>query len=121
MKPQSRVAQTRRSRPCLCATRNQGRWFTPDPLGGDIMNPQSLNRYAYALNNPTTLTDPLGLDTIYCGSVAGRFSLDSQGNVPLMLPRRSLHEARRADERVSSRRRIHAASTYRRWRAEVFA
>jgi len=33
------------------------------------MNPQSLNRYAYALNNPTTLTDPLGLTSIpACGS-----------------------------------------------------
>ncbi|MGH9401963.1 MAG: hypothetical protein ACRD2P_07650 [Terriglobia bacterium] len=50
----------------------EGRWLTPDPLGGDITNPQSLNRpeqagifgYAYALNNPTTLTDPLGLDSM---------------------------------------------------------
>ncbi|MGH9404520.1 MAG: RHS repeat-associated core domain-containing protein [Terriglobia bacterium] len=40
----------------------EGRWLSPDPLGGDIPNPQSLNRYAYALNNPTTLTDPSGLD-----------------------------------------------------------
>jgi RHS repeat-associated protein len=40
-----------------------GRWMSPDPLGGDISNPQSLNRYAYAGNNPTTLTDPLGLCT----------------------------------------------------------
>ncbi|MGD0007084.1 MAG: RHS repeat-associated core domain-containing protein [Terriglobia bacterium] len=38
-----------------------GRWHSPDPAGGDISNPQSLNRYAYVLNNPTTLTDPLGL------------------------------------------------------------
>jgi len=38
-----------------------GRWLSPDPLGGDISNPQSLNRYAYVLNNPTTFTDPLGL------------------------------------------------------------
>jgi RHS repeat-associated protein len=37
-----------------------GRWLTPDPMGGDLTNPQSLNRYAYALNNPETLTDPLG-------------------------------------------------------------
>jgi RHS repeat-associated protein len=42
------------------------RWMTPDPLGGDISNPQSLNRYSYALNNPTTLTDPLGLTAIDC-------------------------------------------------------
>jgi hypothetical protein len=39
---------------------NAGRWLTPDPMGGDLTNPQSLNRYAYALNNPETLTDPLG-------------------------------------------------------------
>ncbi|HEV2499937.1 MAG TPA: RHS repeat-associated core domain-containing protein [Terriglobia bacterium] len=44
----------------------EGRWLTPDPLGGDITNPQSLNRYAYALNNPTTLTDPLGLQAGAC-------------------------------------------------------
>ncbi len=42
-----------------------GRWLTPDPLAGDITNPQSLNRYAYALNNPCSMTDPLGLDA--CG------------------------------------------------------
>ncbi len=42
-----------------------GRWMSPDPLGGDITNPQSLNRYAYALNNPTTLTDPTGLCSDY--------------------------------------------------------
>src|SRR5208337_4125828 len=40
---------------------NPGRWHSPDPLGGDITNPQSLNRYAYVMSNPTTLTDPLGL------------------------------------------------------------
>src|SRR5579875_3960344 len=44
----------------------EGRWLSPDPLGGDITNPQSLNRYAYALNNPTTLVDPLGLDATNC-------------------------------------------------------
>ena len=40
---------------------NLGRWMTPDPLGGDVTNPQSLNRYAYVTNNPTTYSDPLGL------------------------------------------------------------
>jgi RHS repeat-associated protein len=40
---------------------SQMRWLSPDPLAGDILNPQSLNRYAYVLNNPTTLTDPTGL------------------------------------------------------------
>jgi RHS repeat-associated protein len=40
----------------------QGRWLSPDPLAGSIFNPQSLNRYAYVLNNPTTFTDPTGLE-----------------------------------------------------------
>src|SRR5439155_11519580 len=39
----------------------QGRWLSPDPLAGSGMNPQSLNRYAYVLNRPTSLVDPLGL------------------------------------------------------------
>ncbi len=46
------------------------RWLSPDPLAGSISNPQSLNRYAYVLNNPCNLTDPLGLTacdiTIVC-------------------------------------------------------
>jgi RHS repeat-associated protein len=50
----------------------QMRWLSPDPLAGDITNPQSLNRYAYVMNNPTTLIDPLGLwcepDNPTCGS-----------------------------------------------------
>ena len=41
-----------------------GRWMSPDPAGlgaVDLSNPQSLNRYAYVLNNPTNWIDPLGL------------------------------------------------------------
>jgi hypothetical protein len=36
--------------------------MTPDPMGGHVEDPQTLNRYAYARNNPTSLTDPTGLD-----------------------------------------------------------
>jgi hypothetical protein len=42
----------------------QGRWPSPDPLGPgafSLADPQSLNRYAYVLNNPGTFIDPLGL------------------------------------------------------------
>jgi RHS repeat-associated protein len=46
---------------------NTGRWLSPDRLGGRISNPQSLNRYAYVLNNPATLIDPLGLDDCPAG------------------------------------------------------
>jgi hypothetical protein len=34
----------------------------PDVLGGGTGNPQSLNRYAYSLNDPVNMTDRLGLD-----------------------------------------------------------
>ena len=58
-----------------------GRWLSPDPLGGDITNPQSLNRYAYVLDNPTTLIDPLGLDNCIQGKGAGRsVSCQNGGN-----------------------------------------
>jgi RHS repeat-associated protein len=37
-----------------------GRFITKDPLPGFSTSPQSLNRYAYAHNNPINLTDPTG-------------------------------------------------------------
>jgi RHS repeat-associated protein len=43
----------------------QGRWLTPDPAGKGAVkldDPQTWNMYAYVRNNPTTLTDPTGLD-----------------------------------------------------------
>jgi len=39
-----------------------GRFMTPDPMGGHLEDPQTLNKYAYVRNNPVTLTDPTGLD-----------------------------------------------------------
>jgi RHS repeat-associated protein len=38
-----------------------GRFWQPDPIAGDPTDPQSLNRYAYVLNDPLDFTDPLGL------------------------------------------------------------
>jgi hypothetical protein len=48
-------------------THAMGRWMSPDPYDGsyDAGNPQSLNRYSYALNNPLSLIDPSGLDCVY--------------------------------------------------------
>jgi len=42
---------------------NMGRFMTPDPLGGSLVDPQTLNKYAYTRNNPVNLTDPTGLYT----------------------------------------------------------
>jgi RHS repeat-associated protein len=36
------------------------RFVSPDPIISDYKNPQSLNRYAYTLNNPVRFTDPTG-------------------------------------------------------------
>ena len=43
---------------------NEGRWTTPDPSGSSafsLVDPQSLNLYAYVRNSPLSLTDPTGL------------------------------------------------------------
>ncbi len=42
---------------------SMGRFTSPDPLlsSGELHDPQTWNRYAYALNNPLLYTDPLGL------------------------------------------------------------
>lgn len=45
-----------------------GRFLSPDPSGpyyADPANPQSLNLYSYAQNNPLSNTDPTGLDCVY--------------------------------------------------------
>ncbi|MBU6999009.1 MAG: RHS repeat protein [Theionarchaea archaeon] len=38
-----------------------GRFLTRDPLTGTNTSPQTLNRYAYCLDNPVKLIDPVGL------------------------------------------------------------
>jgi RHS repeat-associated protein len=45
-----------------------GRFMSPDPSGlylANPTNPQSLNLYSYARNNPLSNTDPTGLDCVY--------------------------------------------------------
>jgi len=44
-----------------------GRWMTPDPAGlaaADPANPQTWNRYAYVMNTPANMVDPLGLQGV---------------------------------------------------------
>jgi RHS repeat-associated protein len=47
-----------------------GRFLSSDPYDGsyDFSNPQSMNRYSYALNNPLSFIDPSGLD-VHCDEV----------------------------------------------------
>ncbi len=43
-------------------TAQYARFTSPDPVHGGPANPQSWNRYPYALNRPTAFLDPLGLE-----------------------------------------------------------
>jgi RHS repeat-associated protein len=38
-----------------------GRFMSPDPVGGSLRDPQTLNRYSYVRNSPLQATDPTGL------------------------------------------------------------
>ena len=38
----------------------EARFMSADPLGGNITDPQTLNKYTYVRNNPANLTDPWG-------------------------------------------------------------
>ncbi len=59
-----------------------GRFMRTDPVSGSIINPQSLNRYSYVRNNPTNLTDPLGLEEMSCSVVD---TINLAGWVPGMM------------------------------------
>src|SRR5438128_7325212 len=38
-----------------------GRWTSPDPMPGNIGDPQSFNQYSYTRNDPVNFVDPTGL------------------------------------------------------------
>ena len=49
---------------------SMGRFMSPDPSGlmyANAANPQSLNLYSYALNNPLRMIDPTGLTSCFYG------------------------------------------------------
>lgn len=51
-----------------------GRFMQADRVAGGTGNPQSLNRYAYSLNDPVNVADPAGL---YASSLFGGYFLDA--------------------------------------------
>ena len=60
-------------------SQTEERFLSPDPLSGDITDPQTLNKYTYARNNPVNLTDPTGL-TSETGVCLSENGLGSCGN-----------------------------------------
>jgi RHS repeat-associated protein len=61
---------------------NAGRWLTPDALGGQPVNPQSLNRFGYVDNTPTNQVDPQGLCELKAGIPFSEHELTSAGWLP---------------------------------------
>ncbi len=63
-----------------------GRFTTTDPLmaSAKTANPQTFNRYVYVGNNPTTITDPLGLDWYFNSNEgeAGEYKWYKDGETP---------------------------------------
>ncbi len=53
---------------------NLGRWTQQDPVAGSLGNPDSLNRYLYAKDDPVSVVDPSGKQSANC-----YFTLDLQG------------------------------------------
>ena len=47
---------------------------------GSAINPQSLNRYAYALDNPVNLVDPLGLSCVVVNYDDGTTAMGDDGD-----------------------------------------
>ena len=56
------------------------RFVSPDSVVPDYTNPQSLNRYAYALNNPLRYTDPTGHDPLITFDTDGNFNIGASGS-----------------------------------------
>lgn len=61
---------------------SMGRFMSPDPLlnSGRPDNPQTWNRYSYALNNPLTITDPTGLYNLINNCAADNKQCNSDFN-----------------------------------------
>ena len=59
---------------------SQGRWISPDPVVGNLGDPQSFNKYAYVRNSPLTLVDPSGL--AQTGETVKSYLLDDLADLP---------------------------------------
>jgi RHS repeat-associated protein len=67
---------------------SQGRWLSPDPAGMaavESSNPQTWNRYAYALNSPLSIVDSTGLQACWPALPGENSQADSDPPCPVIL------------------------------------
>jgi len=62
-----------------------GRFMSPDPLRGDLTDPQTLNGYAYVSNSPTNWIDPSGMIRTPWGFAEGNVDYGGSWNEFSML------------------------------------
>jgi RHS repeat-associated protein len=62
---------------------NLARWLSPDPMAGDILNPQSFTCYGYVLKSPTTFVNSLGLGLCLGAEHCGDFCGDHHASAPI--------------------------------------
>ncbi len=82
---------------------SMGRFMSPDPLGGSLVDPQTLNKYSYVRNNPINLTDPTGLYTC-ADSTEGHNCTSDQD--------KAFEKARQADLKSKDADVVRGASAY---------
>ena len=80
-----------------------GRFMSPDPLGGKLVDPQTLNKYSYTRNNPINLVDPTGLYTCRHDAGSSHCSSDSDWQFEL---------ARQQDLQSKNQDVVRAAQAY---------
>jgi RHS repeat-associated protein len=56
-----------------------GRFLSPDPILGSLLQPQSWNRYAYVFDNPLNFLDPTGMSSVAGGGASGEIVCDETG------------------------------------------
>jgi len=70
-----------------------GRWSSPDPLAGDISDPQSLNRYGYVSNGPLDFIDPAGTCAVFIGGFTDTPNTDGTYMMQMLANRQSSIQA----------------------------
>lgn len=81
-----------------------GRFVSPDPLSGAVEDPSTLNKYAYARDNPLSLTDPTGLFawSVKCSDDGACLAQEAQEKAALASKARAANDVKTQTQQQSS-------------------